>query len=243
MILFFKKLLMYEIRYLWPSSHMECIHFNCPMKGSLTQWAGPSLQEEVWAQPICVQPIMAHKSTNKNSNNSWIWFLGGVWETEGNSERNSTKLNSHRKRTYSVHIGGRHGLYGYTLTLISSPLSTAISTVLLMGYTVWRKSYQNTYMKTCTAQSLERLPSPVTPLMEEFMATHSIPSWPVLFKVFKNITFFTSVWVIQKTWCVHIVFWTNEFSQSHVGYDKSQHLQFFFWKGGKYWWYEKWKRL
>lgn len=83
----------------------------------------------------------------------------------------------------------------------------------------------------------------LTPLMEEFMATHSIPSWPVLFKVFKNITFFTSVWVIQKTWCVHIVFWTNEFSQSHVGYDKSQHLQFFFWKGGKYWWYEKWKRL
>lgn len=62
---------MYEIRYLlslWPSSHMECIHFNSPMKGSLTQWAGPSLQEEVWAQPICVQPIMAHKSTHKNSN-------------------------------------------------------------------------------------------------------------------------------------------------------------------------------
>ena len=47
------------------------------------------------------------------------------------------------------------------MTLISSPLSTAISTVLLMGYTVWRKSYQNTYMKTCTAQSLERLPSPL----------------------------------------------------------------------------------
>lgn len=39
-----------------------------------------------------------------------------MWETEGNSERNSTKLNSHRKRAYSIHIGGRHdGLYGNTV--------------------------------------------------------------------------------------------------------------------------------